>query len=63
MSVIRDGNESEDSGFFDEAGLERHRTAFDFAGDLVVAILEADVFRFSARFKHLRAAAEFKVFD
>jgi len=50
------------SGFADEAGFEGEGDAVDLAGDLVVAVDEADVFGFRAGFQNL-GTAEFEVFD
>ncbi len=51
------------SGFFHEAGFERHRDAVDPAVDFVVAVNQADTLCLGSAFEHAGAAAQFQVFD
>lgn len=49
--------------FLDELGFEGDGDAVHFAGNFVVAVLEADAVRFGASLENLGTALEFEVFD
>ena len=50
-------------GFFDELRFQVHRAAIDFTTDIVVALLQADAFDFSALLDDHRAAFDFQIFN
>jgi hypothetical protein len=49
--------------FLYEAGFQTDGHAVHFAGNLVIAVHQADGFRFRATLEHLRASAQFQILD
>ena len=59
---VEPGHQRSNSGFFHKTGFQSDGDTIHFAGDFVIAVLEADGFGFRAAFEHL-GAAQLQVLD